>query len=465
MSEAAMRSGGATAINPATGRPGETYPWLSEAERNAVLDQAVAGFKQWRDMPVEKRAAVLRGVAAYFRENLERLARTMTEEMGKPIKMSRAEVEKCAKLCEWSADHGPAYVADELTEVEGQKAYVSYLPIGVVYLIMPWNFPLWQAMRAAVPIMLAGNGAALKHAPNCVASAYHVQEAFEAVGAPKGAFTVLNIHQDDSPATIADDRIAAVTLTGSVRAGSAVAAEAGRNIKKSVLELGGSDPFIVLQDADLDAAVTAAVESRFQNTGQVCIAAKRTIVEAPIAEEFTRRFVEKVKALKVGDPLQEDTYIGPLARRDLRDELDRQVKRSVDEGATLLLGGEATGPEEASFYAPTILTNVRPGMTPFREELFGPVASIIVAKDADDALALANDSAFGLSAAIWTKDVALAKAMARKLEVGGVFINGFSASDPRTPIGGTKKSGYGRELFHFGFREFTNAQIVWQDRK
>ena len=414
---------------------------------------------------MEKRADVLRGVAAYFREHLERFARTMTEEMGKPIKMSRAEVEKCAKLCEWSAGHGPAFVADELTEVEGDKAYVSYLPIGVIYLIMPWNFPLWQAMRAAVPIMLAGNGAALKHAPNCVASAFHVQEAFEAAGAPKGAFTVLNIHQDDSPATIADDRIAAVTLTGSVRAGSAVAAEAGRNIKKSVLELGGSDPFIVLKDADIDPAVTAAVESRFQNTGQVCIAAKRTIVEAPIAEEFTRLFVERVKALKIGDPLQEDTYIGPMARRDLRDELDRQVKRSIEDGATLVLGGEPTGPDEATFYAPTILTGVRPGMTSFREEIFGPVASIIVARDADDALEMANDSAFGLSAAIWTKDVELAKAIARKLEVGGVFINGFAASDPRTPIGGTKKSGYGRELFHFGFREFTNAQVVWQDRK
>jgi succinate-semialdehyde dehydrogenase len=457
-------STGATAINPATGQAAETFPWLGDAERDAALDRAVSGYRAWRALDLATRGDILRKVAAHFRANAERFARTMTEEMGKPIVQARAEVEKCAKLFDWYADHGAPLIADEPTTVEGDKAYVSFLPIGVVLGIMPWNFPLWQIVRGAVPILFAGNGFLLKHAPNCVRSGLNVEEAFAAAGAPDGAFSVFNAHQGTIADVIADPRIAAVTLTGSVRAGSAVASAAGKAIKKSVLELGGSDPFIVLADADLDAAVQAAVEARFQNSGQICIAAKRIIVEAPIAEVFTARFVEAVKALKIGDPLDENTYVGPMARRDLRDELHNQVERTIAEGAEVLLAG---GPIEGdgNFYAPTILGGVKPGMTAFKEETFGPVAAIVVAKDADEAVTLANDSEFGLSGAVWSGDAARARAMARKLETGGVFINGFAASDPRTPIGGIKHSGYGRELSHFGIREFTNAQIVWQDRR
>lgn len=455
---------GATAINPATGQAAETFPWLGDAERDAALDRAVAGYRAWRGLDLAARGDILRKVAGHFRANAERFARTMTEEMGKPIVQARAEVEKCAKLFDWYADHGAPLIADEPTTIEGDKAYVSFLPIGVVLGIMPWNFPLWQIVRGAVPILFAGNGFLLKHAPNCVRSGLNVEEAFTAAGAPDGAFSVFNAHQDTIADVIADRRIAAVTLTGSVRAGSAVASAAGKAIKKSVLELGGSDPFIVLADADLDAAVKAAVEARFQNSGQICIAAKRIIVEAPIAEAFTSRFVAAVKALRIGDPLDGKTYVGPMARRDLRDELHGQVERTIAEGAEVLLaGGPMEG--EGNFYAPTILGGVKPGMTAFKEETFGPVAAIVVAKDADDAVALANDSEFGLSGAVWSGDAARARAMARRLETGGVFINGFAASDPRTPIGGIKHSGYGRELSHFGIREFTNAQIVWQDRR
>jgi succinate-semialdehyde dehydrogenase len=442
----------AVSINPANGDIIERFPWLDSADRDKALNAAVQGFQRWRDMPVGERAAVLVRVAAYFREHAERFARTMTLEMGKPIRQARSEVEKCAKVCEWYAEFGPPMIADEPTAVEDEKAYISFLPIGVVLAIMPWNFPLWQVIRGAVPIMLAGNGFLLKHAPNVVRTALNVQEAFAAAGAPDGAYLVFNVHQVAVAEVIADRRVAAVSLTGSVRAGAAVAAEAGRNIKKSVLELGGSDPFIVLADADLDKAVQAAVEARFQNAGQICIAAKRIIVEAPVVEAFTSRFVEAVKALKVGDPLDEHTYVGPMARRDLRDELDAQVHRTLEEGAQLMVGGEPIGPAAGAFYAPTVLTGVKPGMTAFREETFGPVAAIIVAEDAEQAVAFANDSKFGLSGAIWTADTALAKSIARRLETGGVFINGFAASDPRTPIGGIKKSGYGRELSHFGIR-------------
>ena len=459
-----MKYATAETINPATGAVLASLPFLDAVELGLGLSAAIAGFHAWRDIEPKTRADILVAVGRYFRDHGERFARTITTEMGKPLRQARAEVEKCAALCDWYAEHGPAMLADEATPVEGDKAYVAHLPIGVVLAVMPWNFPLWQAMRAAVPVMLAGNGLLLKPAPNAMRSAHHIAEAFRAAGSPPGAFSVLNLDVDGVARAIADPRVAAVTLTGSVRAGATVAAEAGRNIKKSVLELGGSDPFIVLADADLDRAVAAAVEARFQNAGQVCIAAKRIIVEATIAEAFTARFVALVKTLKVGDPLAEETDIGPLARRDLRDELASQVERTIAEGASLLLGGTVLGPEAGAYYAPTVLGGVTPGMAAFREETFGPVAAIIVANDAEHALALANDSDFGLSGAIWTADVERARRMARRMHTGGVFINGFALSDPRVPIGGVKKSGYGRELSYFGIREFTNAQVVWQDR-
>ena len=454
-----------TTINPATGEAMEEFAYLDAAGREAALARAQAGFEAWRELDVTARGDVLRRVGAYFRDHADDFACTITCEMGKPIKQAAAEVTKCADLCDWYAEHGPALIADEPTEIAGEKAYVSFLPLGVVFAVMPWNFPLWQVMRGAVPIMLAGNGFLLKHSANVLRCAHNIADAFAAAGAPERAFSLFTIEHDAMPATVADKRVAAVTLTGSVRAGAAVAAEAGRNIKKSVLELGGSDPFIVLADADLDAAVAAAVQARFQNTGQICIAAKRIIVEEAVADDFTARFVEQVKALKLGDPADEATYVGPMARRDLRDELDRQVAETVAEGATLVMGGHAAGDEAGNWYAPTVLTGVKPGMTAFRDETFGPVAAIIVAADAEAAVALANDSDYGLSGAIWSADEALAQRLARRLETGGVFINGFAASDPRTPIGGVKHSGYGRELSHFGIREFTNAQVVWKDRR
>lgn len=455
----------ASSINPATGEQIERFPYLDNTETNIVLDRALKSFHAWRETNIVERAKCFTRLASVLRSNKERYARDLSLEMGKPIRQARAEVEKCSVLCEWYVKHGPAMIADEPTTVEGEKAYVSFLPLGLIFAITPWNFPFWQVMRSAVPILLAGNGFVLKPAPNVIRAAFNVAEAFNEAGFVVDILSVLNIQHGAVPGVIGDHRIAAVTLTGSVRAGAVVAAEAGRNLKKSVLELGGSDPFIVLADADLHKAVPAAVEGRFQNTGQICVAAKRIIVEAPIAEEFTRRFVDAVKALKVGDPLDEATYIGPMARQDLRDELDSQVKRTIEAGAKLLFGGKPIGAKNGAFYAPTVLGGVRPGMAAFIEETFGPVAAIIIARDAEEAVQLANDSEFGLSGALWTADIGRAKALARRMETGGVFINGSTASDPRTPIGGVKKSGYGRELSHFGIREFSNAQIVWQDRR
>jgi succinate-semialdehyde dehydrogenase len=386
--------------------------------------------------------------------------------MGKPITQARAEVEKCAALCNWYGKNGASLLADEPTTVEGGAAYVSYLPLGLVLGIMPWNYPFWQALRAIVPTVLAGNGFVLKHAPNCTSTALNLLAAIEDAGTPKGLVSVLNIAQPNIQAVIEDERVAAVSLTGSVRAGSAVASQAGKVVKKTVLELGGSDPFIVLADADIDRAVAAAVTARFQNSGQTCIAAKRIVIEQPIVQEFTYKFVEAVKRLEFGDPLNAKTYVGPMARTDLRDELADQVRRSILQGATVLLeGGPVSGPNDTAFFKPTVLGTVTPGMAAFDEETFGPVAAIVHAENAEDAICLSNRSEFGLSGALWTTDLDRAKSLTRRLETGGVFINGFSASDPRVPIGGVKKSGYGRELSHFGIREFTNAQLVWVDRR
>lgn len=451
----------ATSRNPATGELIATYPFQTQTDVEQLLDVNAAAFRLWRATPMRERVAAYRRLADTLRERSESFAALITAEMGKTLAAARGEVEKCAATIEWIADNGPGILADEPVNVgSDDEVHVSFLPIGTVLAVMPWNFPLWQVIRASGPIMLSGNGFMLKHAPNVMGSAYALQEAYEAAGFPKGLFTNLIADNDTVARTIEDPRIAAVTLTGSMRAGSAVAATAGKALKKSLLELGGSDAFIVLADANVDLAVKAAVEARFQNAGQVCLAAKRFILEAPIAEQFTRQFVAAVEQLKVGDPLDSAINVGPMARADLRDELDGQVQRTIAAGATLLLGGKKIdGP--GNFYAPTVLADVKPGMAAFDEETFGPVAAITVAANAEEAIVLANTSDYGLGGSLWTQDLARAQRIARRLETGGVFINGFPATNARIPVGGVKKSGYGRELSHFGLREFTNAQAVW----
>ncbi len=449
-----------TTVNPATSEPIRTYPFQDSASLDASLTAANLAFAPWRDSAPDKRAELLSRLAEVLRARSEEFAQLMTREMGRAISQSRDEVEKCAVLCDWYAEHGPELVADEPTTVEDDKAYVSYLPLGTVLAIMPWNFPFWQVLRAAVPIMMAGNGVVLSHAKSVTGCAYALGDALESAGYPVGAFTVINVATEDLAGVIADPRIAAVTLTGSVPAGRAVAAEAGKALKKCVLELGGSDPFVVLADADLNAAVDAAVLARYSNNGQICICAKRFILEAPIAEAFTTKFVAAVDQLVSGDPLDDRTFLGPMARADLRDQIHEQVTKSVGQGAELLVGGQV--PDGVGAYYPaTVLSGVSPGMVAWDEETFGPVAAIAVAKDAEHAILLANTSDFGLSGNLWSRDVPRAQELARRMETGAVYINGFSASDPRVPIGGIKNSGYGRELSHFGIHEFVNAQLVW----
>lgn len=454
----------ALSINPATGETVASYPFDTASQLDAALDRANAAFRAWRREPLNRRAERLLALAGVLRDQTQEMARMITLEMGKPITQARAEIEKCAQLSEWYAAHGPAMLAPEPTLVDNGTAHIEYRPLGPILAVMPWNFPVWQVLRGAVPALLAGNTYVLKHAPNVMGCAYLIKTALHKAGFADGLLEVINVTPDGVSEAIADPRIAAVTLTGSVRAGIAIGSQAGAALKKCVLELGGSDPFIVLNDADLDAAVQAAVIGRFQNSGQVCAAAKRLIIEQGVVEAFTARFVEASRALVMGDPTSSATYVGPMARFDLRDELHGQVQATLAEGATLLLGGHKVA-GVGNYYAPTVLAGVTDQMTSFKQELFGPVASIITARDADHAVALANDSEFGLTASLFTSDAAKARDIANQLETGGIFVNAFSVSDPRVAFGGIKKSGFGRELSHFGVREFCNAQTVWLDRK
>ena len=428
----------AISINPATGEQLSVLPWAGADDIENALQLAAAGFRDWRETNIDYRAEKLRGIGKALRARSEEMAQMITREMGKPINQARAEVAKSANLCDWYAEHGPAMLKAEPTLVENQQAVIEYRPLGTILAIMPWNFPLWQVMRGAVPIILAGNGYLLKHAPNVMGCAQLIAQVFKDAGIPQGVYGWLNADNDGVSQMIKDSRIAAVTVTGSVRAGAAIGAQAGAALKKCVLELGGSHPFIVLNDAHLELAVKAAVAGRYQNTGQVCAAAKRFIIEEGIASAFTERF-------------------------DLRDELHHQVEKTLAQGARLLLGGVKMA-GAGNYYPPTVLANVTPEMTAFREEMFGPVAAITIAKDAEHALELANDSEFGLSATIFTTDETQARQMAARLECGGVFINGYCASDARVAFGGVKKSGFGRELSHFGLHEFCNIQTVWKDR-
>jgi succinate-semialdehyde dehydrogenase/glutarate-semialdehyde dehydrogenase len=444
-------------INPTTEDVLHTYEEFSQAQVDAAVQAASDAARRWRETTFGERSARLQSVARALRGQKERLATLATKEMGKPIVEAEAEVEKCAWNCDFYAEHGATFLADEHVETNASESYVAFEPLGVVLAVMPWNFPFWQVMRFAAPALMAGNGAVLKHASNVPGCALAIEEILGSVGLP---FRTVLVPGSKVEALIADPRIAAVTLTGSSEVGERVASAAGRHLKKQVLELGGSDPFIVLADADLDAASAIAVRARNQNNGQSCIAAKRFIVEEGVADQFTEKFAAAVNALRVGDPMQRETNVGPLAREDLRDALADQVERSVSGGARAVTGGTSLA-GKGYFYAPTVLDGVTSDMPAFREETFGPVAAVIRARDADDAIRLANDTEYGLGAALWTRDTERAKELARRIEAGSVFINGMVASDPRLPFGGIKRSGYGRELGVFGIREFVNIQTVW----
>jgi succinate-semialdehyde dehydrogenase/glutarate-semialdehyde dehydrogenase len=444
-------------INPATEEVVETFEEFSAAQIDAALQQAHDAQQSWRETSFGERAGVLQAVARILRARKSDWATLATLEMGKPILEAEAEVEKCAWNCDFYAEHAPKFLADEHIQTGAQESFVAFEPLGVVLAIMPWNFPFWQVLRFAAPALMAGNGAVLKHASNVPRCALAIEEIFVSAGLPQGLFRTLLVPGSATERLIADPRVHAVTLTGSSEVGEKVASAAGKVLKKQVLELGGSDPFIVLADADLDAAAKVAVRARNQNNGQSCIAAKRFIVEEAVADEFTAKFAAAVGALQVGDPMERSTNVGPLARGDLREALVRQVEASVSKGAQAVVGGQSLA-GKGYYYAPTVLAGVQDTMAAFREETFGPVAAVIRARDADHAVRMANDTEYGLGANLWTRDVERAKQLARRIEAGSVFINGMVASDPRLPFGGIKRSGYGRELSSFGLHEFTNIR-------
>ena len=447
-------------VNPATGELIREYPEHDEDQVARRLERAGAAFHAWSTRPVSERTDRLRALADVLRADLASHAALMTAEMGKPIAQAEAEVEKCATTCDWFADHAAALLEPEPAATEATASYVRFDPLGVVLAVMPWNFPFWQVIRCAAPALAAGNTVVLKHASNVPGCALALEEAFRKAGFPEGAFTTLLVPARAVGEIIAHPAVRAVSLTGSEASGRQVAALAGASLKKTVLELGGSDAFVVLADADVEYAALQAALARTLNNGQSCIAAKRFIVEEPIAARFETAFIASMASLRVGDPRDRRVHVGPLARPDLVDELEGQVQRTVAAGAALRLGGrrqEGLG----CFFPPTVLTGVEPGMAAFDEETFGPVAPVTRARDAEHALELANRSRYGLGGSIWTADAERARALAARFEAGAVFVNETVKSDPRVPFGGVKDSGYGRELAAFGLREFVNVKTVW----
>lgn len=448
-------------INPTTGDQIKEYKIDDEKKVTRSLKQANKSFEDWRKLTFKQRAAYLKKAAAELRKQNNKLAELATQEMGKPIKQSIAEVEKCAWCLEHYAEHAASYLADEKVETEARKSYVSFQPLGTVLAIMPWNFPYWQVFRAMGPILMAGNTMLLKHASNVSGCAVAIEKVMKAAGLPKGVFQTLLLPSSKIESVIADDAIAAVTLTGSTEAGKKVAAIAGAHIKKQVLELGGSDPYIILADANMKLAVETCVNGRLVNSGQSCVSAKRFVVEKKVRKEFEEKMVKLMDEATFGNPMDEVNKIGPLARVDLRDQLHKQVEESIKKGAKLLCGGYIPDMEGA-YYPPTVLTNVKKGMPAYDEELFGPVAAIIEAKDEKAAINIANDTIYGLGGGIFSKNRAKAeKIAANELQAGNCFVNAFVHSDPRLPFGGIKQSGYGRELSYFGIREFVNAKTVF----
>ncbi len=445
--------------NPATGKTLRSFEPYSSARVNEALDKSVAAYRQHRRTPFADRASRMRKAAGILEAECRELGRLMTLEMGKPIKAGIAEAEKCATACTYYADNAERFLADRPVEMEGGKNWVAFQPLGTVLAIMPWNFPFWQVFRFAAPALMAGNVGVLKHASNVPQCALAIEDIFRRAGFADGVFQTLLIGSDMIDGIIADRRVAAVTLTGSEGAGRSVASTAGRNLKKTVVELGGSDPFIVMPSADLERAVSTAVTARMINNGQSCIAAKRFIIHEKIYDEFLKKFVARVSAVNVGDPMDEKTELGPLATAAIRDDLDKQVKASVAAGAKLLTGGKKLD-GAGYYYAPTVLADIPASAPAAHDELFGPVASVFRAKDLADAIRIANGTTFGLGASAWTRDNAERDQFVADIESGMLFINGMVASDARIPFGGVRNSGFGRELGEFGIREFVNIKSV-----
>ncbi len=447
-------------INPATGQVTYRHELLDAQGIEQRLQAAADAFPGWAARSLAERGTILKQVAAQLRERRHDLQQAMTSEMGKLKSEALAEVEKCAAACEFYADHAADYLKPQLIDSDAQRSYVRYEPIGCVFAVMPWNFPIWQVFRFLAPAFMAGNTALLKHASNVPQCADLILAVLRDGGLPGGVFDVLHIDNDQAAEVLKDDRVKAVTLTGSERAGRSIAANAGSQLKKSVMELGGSDAFVVLDDADLDKAVAAAVKSRFDNSGQTCIAAKRFIVVEAVADAFTERFVVAAGERQYGDPNEATTTLAPMARADLRDELHEQVKASVAKGARVLAGGAPVAGSHAGYQA-TVLDQVQPGMPAYDEELFGPVAAIIRVQDEAEALRVANDTRFGLGGSVWTRDAARGEAFAQRMECGAAFVNAIVKSDVRLPFGGSKQSGFGRELAEHGIHEFMNVKTVY----
>ncbi|TMM31201.1 NAD-dependent succinate-semialdehyde dehydrogenase [Polaribacter aestuariivivens] len=452
----------ATTINPATEEEIKSYERISSKEAKEKVAKANETYKTWKKTSFEERSKLMNKLATIFEENVEEYAQLTTQEMGKIIKQSRSEIEKCAKICRYYADNIEELLADQTVETEAQKSYVTFQPLGVTLAVMPWNFPFYQVIRFAAPAVMTGNTGVLKHASNVQGCAFALEDAFKKAGFPQGVFTNLNLDSKDIKEIIEDENIVAVTLTGSEPAGRSVAKIAGENLKKTVLELGGSDAYIILEDADLEKATDLATYGRLQNNGQTCIAAKRFIVLEDIYDDFLKLFTKKMKDAKMGEPTNEDVYYGPMARVDLRDELHEQVEKTIKQGGKLVLGGKIPN-RKGAYYPATILADLKAGMTGFDEELFGPVASVIKAKNEEEAIELANNSSFGLGSGVITGNSKRGEKVALQLEAGNSFVNKLVASDPRLPFGGIKNSGYGRELSGYGIREFVNTKSIWID--
>lgn len=444
-------------VNPYTGETLTEHKEFTSEDIDKALNVSTATFKEWRKTSFEERAGLMKKVAEELRTNKRSYAETMTKEMGKPISQSEAEIEKCAWVCEYYAENAEAHLAPEEISTDADKSFISYEPLGTILAVMPWNYPFWQVFRFAAPALMAGNVGVLKHASNVMMCGNNLEKIFKRAGFPEGCFQNLVIGSDKVEQVIKDERVKAVTLTGSTAAGSAVAATAGKEIKKTVLELGGSNALVVFEDANLEEAVKVCVQARFQNTGQSCIAGKRLLLQDTIADKFLESFKKQVEVLKSGDPLNEDTYIGVQAREDLAEDLDKQVQRSVKEGAKVLIGGKRKG----AYYEPTILTGVTQDMPVFKDETFGPAIGVTTFKTEQEAVDLVNATQFGLGVSIFTTNYKKAQNLVPQFEDGAVFVNELVKSDPRLPFGGTKKSGYGRELSFVGIREFVNTKTVF----